>query len=314
MRESRESGAGGVLNYDDGVVEKVEKHVDHEVVCANCESTHVELFCARCGQKRPNPDADYAIWAVIVAAVERVTQYDGRLLRTLRTLAFHPGQLARDHFDGKRARHVPPFELFVLANVLAWLVVPYLHIYGFSMPVALKLAVFHDWWPKVFAWREDLSGVSHEVFAQRVDAASASVNKLTLLCLVPFFAIATRLVVANRAYRMVQYMIFGVHFYCIHMASVLVGWGLFFIPIYRYLAAHPELSWGHPFIAVWRSNSFAHFSIAPVLFPYLYIALQRAFRLDKRQAAGRAVALTLIACGLLRLFFDVGCTVMLVVA
>lgn len=294
--------------------EDVEDVEARAVVCANCESTHVERFCAQCGQKRPDPDADYSMWAVVVAAVERVTQYDGRLLRTLRTLMAHPGQLARDHYDGRRARHVPPFELFVLANVVAWLAVPYLHIYGFSMPVALKLAVFRERWPAAFAWRESLSGQTHEVFAQHVDAASASVNKLTLLFLVPLFALAVRLVVAKRPYRMVQYMIFGVHFYCIQMATILVVWGLVFIPSYRYLVAHPALTWGQPFVVLWRSNSFAHFSIAPVLLPYLYFALRRSFELDSRAAAWRAVLLTLIACGLLRLFFDVGCALMLIVA
>jgi hypothetical protein len=113
---------------------------------------------------------------------------------------------------------------------------------------------------------------------------------------------------------MVQCLIFSVHFYCIHMTSVLVGWGLGFIPLYRYLVAHPQLTWGQPFVALWRSNSFGHFSLAPVLLPYLYFALQRAFLFDKRAAAWRAVVLTVIACGLLRLFFDVGCALMLIVA
>lgn len=282
------------------------------VVCPNCESTHVEKFCAQCGQKRPNHAADYSLWSVLVAAVERVTQYDGRLLRTLRALAIHPGLLTRDHFEGRRSRHLPPFELFVFANVVAWLLVPHLHIYGFGMTAALKLALLKDHWPQAFAWREAISGDTPEVFARRVESASATVNKVTLLFMVPLFASVTKLLLARRPYRGVQCLIFSVHFYCVHMATILVFWGLLFIPAYRYFVARPDVAWGQPWVAIWRSLTFAHFTVAPVLLPYLYKALQRAFLLDRKGAAWRALVLTLVSCSLLRAFFDVGCALMLI--
>jgi len=93
----------------------------------NCDAAGVEEFCPRCGQKRPAPK-DYFLRAVLLGVFERVTQYDGRLFRTLRALALRPGQLARDHYDGKRARNVAPFELFVIFNIAGWLTAPHLHI------------------------------------------------------------------------------------------------------------------------------------------------------------------------------------------
>ena len=159
-----------------------------------------------------------------------------------------------------------------------------------------------------------MSGRSHEFFVQQADAASASVNKLTLLCLVPIFAVATKLVITGRPYRFVQCLIFGVHFYCIHMATILAGWGLVLIPIVRWFIAHPDATWGHPLVVLWKSNWFAHFSVAPVLLPYLYVALQRAFDLDKRAAGWRALVLTLASCTLLRAFFDVGAVIMMIAA
>jgi hypothetical protein len=51
-----------------------------------------------------------------------------------------------------------------------------------------------------------------------------------------------------------------------------------------------------------------------VLLPHLYIPLRRAFVLDTRAAGWRAMVLTVIACGLLRLVFDVGCALILIVA
>lgn len=281
--------------------------------CPNCNATNFHKYCAECGQKRPE-DADYSLRGVVIAAIQRVTQYDGRLLRTVRTLLSAPGQLERDHFEGRRARYVAPFELFVIANVAAWFVVPYLHIYGFSMAVAAKLSLLKERWPAVFAWRAALSHTTPELLAPRMDAAAASVNKLTLLTMVPAFAALMKLLRPRAGTKFVQYMIFSVHFYCVHMLTILSVWGLMMIPAYRVLVAHPELAWGHVYIALWRSNTFGHFVVAPALFAYLNPAIRRAFDLGPRSAAWRAVLLTVAACSLLRSFFDVGCAIMLVVA
>ena len=47
---------------------------------------------------------------------------DGRLARTLPVLMFRPGRLTRNYTEGKRARYVPPFRLFLLASLLFYLV------------------------------------------------------------------------------------------------------------------------------------------------------------------------------------------------
>lgn len=155
--------------------------------------------------------------------------------------------------------------------------------------------------------------VPPDAFVQRMDAVSASVNKLTLLVMVPAFAGVIQLVRPQRSARFVQYLIFAVHFYCIHMATILAVWGLLLIPAYRYLVAHPELAWGQGYVQLWRSNTFGHFVVAPALLAYLYPAFRRAFDLDARGAAWRAVVLTVVACALLRAFFDVGGALMLFV-
>lgn len=66
------------------------------------------------------------------AALGQVTNYDGRLLSTVRKLFLRPGHLALDHVEGRRAQHLDPFRIFVLANVAAWLIVPHTGMKGFS--------------------------------------------------------------------------------------------------------------------------------------------------------------------------------------
>jgi hypothetical protein len=50
--------------------------------------------------------------------IEGLTHLDGRLGQTLPPLFFDPGRLARDHLEGRRQRHVPPFRLFLISLLI----------------------------------------------------------------------------------------------------------------------------------------------------------------------------------------------------
>ena len=51
-------------------------------------------------------------------AFEALTDFDGRLWRSMRAVLLQPGRIGRDWFDGRRARWVSPIRLFLLANLL----------------------------------------------------------------------------------------------------------------------------------------------------------------------------------------------------
>jgi hypothetical protein len=54
--------------------------------------------------------------------LDGITAWDGRLSTTVRRLYTRPGAVARDFLDGRRARHSPPFRLYIIA-ILASLAV-----------------------------------------------------------------------------------------------------------------------------------------------------------------------------------------------
>jgi hypothetical protein len=88
--------------------------------CPNCGETLHGAYCARCGQK--SDDQHRSILHLAWEAIEGLTHLDGRIARTLPALAFNPGLLVKDHIEGRRARHVPPFRLF-LVSLLAFMFV-----------------------------------------------------------------------------------------------------------------------------------------------------------------------------------------------
>ena len=151
-----------------------------ESICLNCGSTMVADFCAGCGQRTPT-DGDYSVRGFLRAAFGHVTNYDGRLWSTAKKLFLRPGQLARDHFEGRRAQHLDPFRIFVLSNLLAWFVIPHTTMFGYSYKAGVRLAVFHDFWMRVVALRAQWAHVSIADFAARIDKVAPSENPSTVM-------------------------------------------------------------------------------------------------------------------------------------
>ncbi|MFA5684054.1 MAG: DUF3667 domain-containing protein [Lysobacteraceae bacterium] len=85
--------------------------------CANCNAVLVGEYCAACGQRRFR-DSDRRLGHLLGEAFEQLTDLDGRFLRSLRGLMLRPGRIARDWFDGRKARWMSPLTLFLFANVL----------------------------------------------------------------------------------------------------------------------------------------------------------------------------------------------------
>ncbi len=92
------------------------KHAALHAECLNCGAKLNGRYCQDCGQVAD--DHHRSILHLAWEAVEGMFHLDGRLARTAPLLFFRPGTLARDHFEGRRQRHVPPFRLFLVTLLL----------------------------------------------------------------------------------------------------------------------------------------------------------------------------------------------------
>jgi hypothetical protein len=84
--------------------------------CLNCGAHLQGGYCHVCGQSAD--DHHRSIVHLAWEAVEGFTHLDGRLARTVPALLLRPGGLARDHIEGRRTRHVPPFRLFLICLLI----------------------------------------------------------------------------------------------------------------------------------------------------------------------------------------------------
>ncbi len=117
VRELEIVGAGAV----GALLHRKAKHAPPPgTPCANCGAELQGAYCHRCGQGAD--DQHRSIWRLAWEGIEAVTHLDGRTGQTLPALFLNPGRLARDHREGRRARYVPPFRLFLVSLLIFMLV------------------------------------------------------------------------------------------------------------------------------------------------------------------------------------------------
>lgn len=87
--------------------------------CANCGTRLNGPYCSACGQ-RHEPHI-HSLWHFLSEAAESVTHADSRVWRTLWPLLAKPGFLTREFLDGRRARYLPPFRLYLVLSVVFFL-------------------------------------------------------------------------------------------------------------------------------------------------------------------------------------------------
>lgn len=96
---------------------------DARSTCANCDSPLIGPFCAACGQK--DLGTRVTLWELVREVVSESFEVEGRLPRTLWSIALRPGEYLGEYLDGKRKSYASPFRfylvmVFVAAVVMGW--------------------------------------------------------------------------------------------------------------------------------------------------------------------------------------------------
>jgi hypothetical protein len=201
--------------------------------CANCGEIVAGAYCPACGQKRIN-DQDRRLGHLLGQAFAVVTDLDGRFLRSLRALAFQPGRLSRDYLDGRRRHWMSPMALFLLANVL-YFVLPY-GVTDFNLPLHNQVqgqphSAFTSGWVerRVLArdaarrenWATQPSGARPAQapaygmadYAQAYDSRAGDVGKALIAVHIPFLALGLWAVFRRRRRYFAEHLVVATHLF-----------------------------------------------------------------------------------------------------
>lgn len=91
--------------------------------CLNCGNERAENFCPQCGQRAGNR---LEIGAFVRDVVDDQLSVDAKIPRTLGPLFLKPGFLTAEFINGRAARYIPPFRLYLLTSLLFFLLLSFL--------------------------------------------------------------------------------------------------------------------------------------------------------------------------------------------
>ncbi len=87
--------------------------------CPNCGATGTAKYCAQCGQ-RQGPRL-MSLRRILLDALDDQLSINSALPRTLGHLLGKPGSLTTEYLNGRIARYIPPFRLYLAASIVFFL-------------------------------------------------------------------------------------------------------------------------------------------------------------------------------------------------
>ncbi|MGI9245670.1 MAG: DUF4286 family protein, partial [Steroidobacteraceae bacterium] len=87
--------------------------------CLNCGEVLTGQHCAHCGQR--SRVRVLSLGGLLRDLLGDLTDFDSRIWRTLRPLAFKPGWLTTEYLRGRRTLYTPPVRMYLILSVVFFL-------------------------------------------------------------------------------------------------------------------------------------------------------------------------------------------------
>jgi len=94
------------------------KKFTHCPNCGNPLRAH-DNFCPNCGQE--NHELKLPFSHLFLELFESLFHFETKFFTTLKIIFTRPGQITRDFWEGKRARYMHPFRLYIFVSLLFFL-------------------------------------------------------------------------------------------------------------------------------------------------------------------------------------------------
>jgi len=230
--------------------------------CRNCGQLIQGKYCSSCGEKILEK-RDFSMPSLLSEAIGSITNLDSKIISSLRNLFFRPGQMSRDIIDGKRVRYVKPFQLFLIANILYFILLP-------DMDLFRAPARWHFFQGKVSEIRDtklnekkEKQQITLPEAMLKYDNHSSNLAKSLLILIIPLMSIYGWLVSIKLSYSIGQIFIYSLHTFTFLLLLIpMVGYSLvvlgvmqsqttFLIPILSLSLLYITISYKKFFQASW---------------------------------------------------------------
>jgi hypothetical protein len=188
--------------------------------CPACGAHDLKAACARCGAELLEAPREETLRDFLREAFHYQTHWDNKLIRTLRPLLLSPGKLTAEYLAGRSGRYAKPLQLFILLNLVFFLVAARIGYFRWELPGYL-----HARPDRVaqLASAAQRSGLPPAVVEDRAQHGLDERKKLLFLFAIPVFALALAALHPRRR-SLLTHLVFSIHYHAwllIYLALIL---------------------------------------------------------------------------------------------
>jgi Protein of unknown function (DUF3667) len=257
-------------------------------------------FCPQCGEERLRP-RDLTLRDMANQFAIKMTNVDGKLLRSSRAIFTRPGTLTAAYVGGDRRRYLGPLALFLLANALFFATQALTQTDVLSTPLESHLQV-QDWKSLAQSLVAQRLGTTHEslsAYAPRFNEAATFNAKALMILMVMAFAPILSLLFRARHRAAGAHVVFALHLYAFVLVLLCASIAI----------AHVDLMAGGKGLQSPRIDALLSIFNVSACALYLYLAIGSFYAV---RGAARYALTAILATSLAALFIGYRFTIFLI--
>jgi hypothetical protein len=190
--------------------------------CVTCSRPVAGRYCSDCGEQAPH-EHSYSLRHFFEEALENLIHLDGRVFRSFRALLLAPGQLPSDFLRGRRKPYMGPVHIFLVANLIYFILQPFSGFVPFTTPLDIQTRAFV--WSglanRMVSARLESRSLKREDYRHTFDETAHLQGKTLVIIMVPLFALAAWAMYRRARPFFVEHLVFA--FYAFAFLLIWIG-------------------------------------------------------------------------------------------
>jgi predicted RNA-binding Zn-ribbon protein involved in translation (DUF1610 family) len=200
--------------------------------CPSCADPEIRRYCPTCGEKQISEE-DLSLRRFAGEAIHTFTNLESSVFRTFGSLVARPGHLTVEYLDGRRKRYIRPLQLFILCNVLFFILQPYIGLDLLTTPLSTHFHHFYGALARdLVESRIAARGITLEEYAQEFNRTVALQARSLVVLMVPIFALLVYAMDGSVRRYFVEHLIFSLHFYSFFLVFTILFSGALAVLFY----------------------------------------------------------------------------------
>ena len=192
-------------------------------LCVTCKSEISGHYCSNCGEKVID-EKDYSIKTFLHNTLHAFTNIDNTAFRSFYYLIKRPGFLTKEYLTGRRKPYLKPVQIFLIANLIYFIVQPLTKFNGFNTPLHTQMhRLPYSRIASVMVENKlEKSNVSYDDYERIYNTRSTTYAKSLIFLMIPMVALILKLlfIKSNRCF--VEHLIFSIHMFSFYILYIFV--------------------------------------------------------------------------------------------